>query len=237
MSNTSDVNFIETLTSTNEESFTITLKNSIYDCLNDHDFDVSMINTVYNSKDAFGNLYKKVVIEIVQMCNVNVVDSLTKWHTLAKENDFRNGQDSTIFTNGTLLVYDSNHHMTKTYKLTDLLLESISVGNAYKNNSMIRVTLSGYMWELTYKQKESMKESKEEIKFSADSKNKKESLMIDISNIKKVVDMIKNISNLRTTIEENDELYSESFLDSLEDYYELLKQQCADFIITSLLNK
>lgn len=66
---------------------------------------------------------------------------------------------------------------------------------------------------------------------------KKESLMIDISDMKKTVDMIKNISSLITTVTENDELYSESFLESLEDYYELLKKQCAEFVIESLLNK
>lgn len=234
MNNASDVSFIETTTSSNEESFTMTLKNSIFDDLNDYELDVSVINTVYGSKDTFGNLYKKITIEIVQMCNLETVDAFKKWHTLAKENDFRNGPDSTIFTSGTLLVHNSNHCVTKTYKLADLLPESLAFGNAYKNNSMVRLTLSGFMWELADEQN---KDNKTECKCQTTSKNKKESLMIDISDIKKVVDMIKNISSLRTTIEENDELYSESFLDSLEDYYELLKQQCADFVIASLLDK
>ena len=234
MYNTNEINFIETLTSSNERSFTMTLQNSIYDYLNNYDLDVSVINTVYKSKDAFGNLYKKVIIEIVQMCNLDAVDAFKEWHTLAKENDFRNGPDSTIFTSGTLLVHGNNHGVTKTYKLADLLPESLAFGNAYKNNSMVRLTLSGYMWELANEQN---KDTIAECTCKTDSAIKKESLMIDISDIKKVVDMIKDISNLTTTITENDELYSESFLDALEDYHELLKQQCTDFIITSLLNK
>lgn len=216
-------------------TWTIIFNNSPYTILNNTSFDVS--NTIYVSSlnSEILNTLSDISLNVVSECSEETYKAFTKWisdifETIPSKYDFE--------TSGKLLKFNENGVLLQTYELIDIYPKSITRGSSFRNKSLLDIKLHCtvvHQDEDSYTRKVNNDFVKTEFDKTFDKSikepiNKKGNNTMDISIFKPITDMLDELDSLYDKINDNDDLYSDDFIDALDNYKGLLKDNLVEII-------
>ena len=216
-------------------TWTIIFNNSPYTILNNTSFDVS--NTIYVSSlnSEILNTLSDISLNVVSECSEETYKAFTKWisdifETIPSKYDFE--------TSGKLLKFNENGVLLQTYELIDIYPKSITRGSSFRNKSLLDIKLHCtvvHQDEDSHTRKVNNDFVKTEFDKTFDKSikeqiNKKGNNTMDISIFKPITDMLDELDSLYDKINDNDDLYSDDFIDALDNYKGLLKDNLVEII-------
>lgn len=212
-------------------TWSIIFNNSPYTILNNTSFDVS--NTVYvNSLNSeILNTLSDISLNIVSVCDEETYKAFTKWindifETIPSKYDFE--------TSGKLLEFNENGVLLQTYELINIYPKSITRGNLFRNKSLLDIKLNCtviHQDEDYHTKKVNNNFVKTEFNKSIkDNTDKKENNTMDVDIVKPIVNVLDEIDSLYNKINNDDDLYDEDFIDALDSYKGLLKDNLVEII-------
>jgi hypothetical protein len=203
-------------------TWSIVFNNSPYTILNDTSFDVS--NTSFNSETL--DTYSDISLNIIDMCSEEFYKSFIKWI-----NDiFEVSQQACDFgTSGKLSKFNENGILLQTYNLVNICPKSVNRGASYRNRSLLDIKLN---CTIAHKDEDcnTRKVDNGSDKSIKETVNKKENNTMDIDIIKPITNMLDELDSLYDKISYNDDLYDEDFIDALNNYKGLLKDNPVEII-------
>ena len=213
-------------------TWSIIFKNSPYTILNDTSFDVSNTAYVNSLNSEILNTLSDISLNIVSACDEYTYKAFTKWisdifETTPSKYDFE--------TCGKLLKFNENGILLQTYDLVNIYPKSITRGNFFRNKSLLDIKLN---CTVIHQDEDHGNEKvhNDHIKFEfsdksiKDNTDKKESNTMDIDIFKPIVNMLDEIDSLYDKINDNDDLYSDDFIDALDNYKGILKDNLVEHI-------
>jgi len=207
--------------------WTIVFNNSPYTILNDESFDVS--NTIYVSSlnSEILNTLSDISLNIVGVYSEETYKAFTKWI-----NDiFKVSPPAYDFeTFGKLLKFNENGVLLQTYNLVNIYPKSVTCGDFYRNRLLIDVRLNCTIIHQN-EYCSTIKVNNDSIKTKFDTPvSKEENSTMDINIFKPITNMLDELDSLYNEISGNDDLYDEDFVDALNDYKGLLKDNLVEII-------
>lgn len=212
-------------------TWSIIFNNSPYTILNGTSFDVSNTAYVNNLNSEILNTLSDISLNIVSACDEYTYKAFTKWindifETTPSKYDFE--------TCGKLLKFNENGILIQTYDLVNIYPKSITRGNPYRNKSLLDIKLNCTVvhQDEDHNTRKVHNDSikTEFIKSIKDNTDKKESSTMDIDIFKPIVNMLDELDSLYDKINDNDDLYSDDFIDALDNYKGILKDNLVELI-------
>lgn len=201
-------------------TWSIVLNNSPYTILNDTSFDVRNLNSETL------NILSDISLNIISTCGEETYQAFTKWiggifETVPSTYDFK--------TSGRLLKFNEEGTLLQTYNLINVYPKSITRGNSYRNRALLDIKLNcTVVHQDEYHVNDSIKtEFSKSIK---DSVNKNEGITMDIDMVKPIVNTLDEIDSLYNKIINDDDLYNVDFIDALDSYKGILKDNLVEII-------
>lgn len=215
------------MNTTDESRYTwsIVLNNSPYTILNDTSFDVRNLNSETL------NILSDISLNIISTCGEETYQAFTKWvgdifETVPSTYDFK--------TSGQLLKFDEEGTLLQTYNLINVYPKSITRGNSYRNRAILDIRLNCTV--ARQDEDHTVKEvSNDHIKFEfsksvKDSINKNKSIAVNIDIVRPIVNTLDEIDSLYNKISNDDDLYNADFIDALDSYKGILKDNLVEII-------
>ena len=206
-------------------TWTIVFNNSPYTILNNTSFDVSNFN------GETLNIFSDISLNIISTCDEYTYKAFTKWisdifETTPSKYDFE--------TCGKLLKFNENGVLLQTYELVNIYPKSITRGNLFRNKSLLDIKINCTVVrqdEDCITEKDHNDPIKTEFNKSIkNNMNKKENNTMDVDIVKPIVNMLDEIDSLYHKVNSDDDLYSDDFIDALDSYKGLLKDNLVEII-------